>query len=79
MAKLKKNATLEEKLGYYNEAIAKAEEELKALKTAKKDIEKEIKDKELSDLQALMKEKGVTVDELKKLITSENSEEAKEA
>lgn len=79
MVKLKKNATLEEKLGYYNEAIAKAEEELKALKTAKKDIEKEIKDKELSDLQALMKEKGVTVDELKKLITSENSEEAKEA
>ena len=65
MAKLKKNATLEEKLEYYNEAISKAESELKELKTMKKSIEQEIKDKELADLQNLMKEKGVTVDELK--------------
>lgn len=76
MAKLKKNATLEEKLEYYNEAISKAESELKELKTMKKNIEQEIKDKELADLQNLMKEKGVTVDELKKLI-GEAKEEVK--
>lgn len=59
MAKLKKNATLEGKLEYYNEAISKAESELKELKTMKKSIEQEIKDKELADLQNLMKEKGL--------------------
>ncbi len=77
MAKLKKNATLEEKLEYYNEAISKAESELKELKTMKKSIEQEIKDKELADLQNLMKEKGVTVDELKKLIGEAKEEEVK--
>lgn len=79
MAKLKKNATLEEKLEYYNEAISKAESELKELKTMKKSIEQEIKDKELADLQNLMKEKGVTVDELKKLIGEANEDVKPEA
>lgn len=74
---MKKNATLEEKLEFYNEAIVKAEEELKSLKTAKKGIEQEIKDKELSDLQNLMKEKGVSIDELKKLIGEAKEEEVK--
>lgn len=77
MAKMKKNATLEEKLKFYNEAIVKAEEELKSLKTAKKGIEQEIKDKELADLQNLMKEKGVSIDELKKLIGEAKEEEVK--
>lgn len=77
MVKMKKNATLEEKLEFYNEAIVKAEEELKSLKTAKKGIEQEIKDKELSDLQNLMKEKGVSIDELKKLIGEAKEEEVK--
>ena len=74
---MKKNATLEEKLEFYNEAIVKAEEELKSLKAAKKGIEQEIKDKELSDLQNLMKEKGVSIDELKKLIGEAKEEEVK--
>ena len=77
MVKMKKNATLEEILEFYNEAIVKAEEELKSLKTAKKGIEQEIKDKELSDLQNLMKEKGVSIDELKKLIGEAKEEEVK--
>lgn len=77
MVKMKKNATLEEKLEFYNEAIVKAEEELKSLKAAKKGIEQEIKDKELSDLQNLMKEKGVSIDELKKLIGDVKEEEVK--
>ena len=68
MARLKKSATLDEKLAYLDEAIAAKEEELKSLKQEKKETLKAKSDKELADLQALMAEKGVTVDDLKNLI-----------
>ena len=49
-------------------SIAAKEEELKSLKQEKKETLKAKSDKELADLQALMAEKGVTVDDLKNLI-----------
>lgn len=53
MAKLKKNATLEEKLEYYNEAISKAESELKELKTMKKVLNRKLKIKNLQIYRTL--------------------------
>lgn len=64
----KQTATLEEKIVEITSEIENMESTLKALKAEKKDLENQLRVKELDDLDKLMKEKGISFEKLKEMI-----------
>ena len=64
----KQTATLEEKIVEITSEIENMESTLKALKAERKDLENQLRVKELDDLEKLMKEKGISFEKLKEMI-----------
>ena len=64
----KETATLEEKIVEITSEIENMESTLKALKAERKDLENQLRVKELDDLDKLMKEKGISFEKLKEMI-----------
>lgn len=64
----KQTATLEEKIVEITSEIENMESTLKALKAEKKDLENQLRVKELDDLDKLMKEKGISFEKLREMI-----------
>ena len=64
----KQTATLEEKIVEITSEIENMESTLKALKAERKDLENQLRVKELDDLDNLMKEKGISFEKLKEMI-----------
>lgn len=67
--RVKKNITLEEKLKLTNNKILETEKLLTDLKEQKKQLEKEIHDKQIEELDKLVSESGLSIEDIKKLIT----------
>ena len=60
--------------GSFNEVLASIEEteqKLKALRTQKKDIEKQIEAKEMAELYAIVKEKNMSIEDVKTKLGAE--------
>lgn len=64
----KQTATLEEKIVEITSEIENMESTLKALKAEKKNLENQLRVKELDDLDKLMKEKGISFEKLREMI-----------
>ncbi len=64
----KKALSLDEQLEQIVNEIAEQEQNLKDLKSKKKDIEKEIKNQKNEELLALIQESGKSIDEVRSLI-----------
>ena len=64
----KQTATLEEKIVEITSEIENMESTLKALKAERKDLENQLRVKELDDLDKLMKEKVISFEKLKEMI-----------
>ena len=64
----KQTSTLEEKIVEITSEIENMESTLKALKAERKDLENQLRVKELDDLDKLMKEKGISFEKLKEMI-----------
>lgn len=52
-------------------SIEETEQKLKALRTQKKDIEKQIEAKEMAELYALVKEKNMSIEDVKTKLGAE--------
>ena len=52
-------------------SIAETEQKLKALRTQKKDIEKQIEAKEMAELYAIVKEKNMSIEDVKTKLGAE--------
>ena len=52
-------------------SIEETEQKLKALKTQKKDIEKQIQAKEMAELYAIVKEKNMSIEDVKTKLGAE--------
>ena len=64
----KQTSTLEEKIVEITTEIENMESTIKALKAERKDLENQLRVKELDDLDKLMKEKGISFEKLKEMI-----------
>lgn len=64
----KKALSLDEQLEQIVNEIAEQEQNLKDLKSKKKDIEKEIRNQKNEELLALIQESGKSIDEVRSLI-----------
>lgn len=71
MARGRKPAmSLEEQLAKITSDIESAEQSLKELKEAKSGIEEKIRTNRIAELDALIAEKGMTVEEVKELLSA---------
>lgn len=52
-------------------SIEETEQKLKALRTQKKDIEKQIEAKEMAELYAIVKEKNMSIEDVKTKLSAE--------
>nr|DAX50164.1 MAG TPA: protein of unknown function (DUF4315) [Caudoviricetes sp.] len=71
MARGKKNLTLEEQLSKITTEIENMENSLKEMKKAKKELEEQMHQARLSELDEIIKEKGLSFDELKEMLNKE--------
>lgn len=71
MARGKKTLTLEEMLEKVIKSIEDTENSLKSLKDQKTDLEKQIEEKELAELHALLKERNLTLQDVKDKLGNE--------
>lgn len=71
MARGKKNLTLEEQLVKITTEIENMENSLKEMKKAKKELEEQMHQARLSELDEIIKEKGLSFDELKEMLNKE--------
>ena len=69
MARGRKNLTLDEQLEKITTEIENMENSLKELKATKKDLEEQIHQARLSELDELIKEKGLNLDDIKKMLS----------
>lgn len=67
----KVSLTLEEMLEEVTKSIEDTENSLKDLKGKKKDLEKQIEEKELAELRALIKEKNMSIADVKDKLADE--------
>ena len=72
MARGRKNYTLEERLEQLTKDISDMENSLSSMKEQKKLIEKEIKAKQLDELNTMIEASGLTFDEVKELLKPKN-------
>lgn len=68
MARGRKKLSLDEQLTKITTEIDNMENSLKELKKAKKDLEEQIKQAQLEELNDIISEKGLTFEEVKKLL-----------
>ena len=71
MPRGKKNLTLDEQLVKITAEIENMENSLKEMKKAKKDLEDQIKQARLSELDDIISEKGLSFEEVKKMLGCE--------
>ena len=69
MARGRKNLTLDEQLEKITTEIENMENSLKELKVTKKELEEQIRQARLSELDELIKEKGLNLDDIKKMLS----------
>ena len=68
MPRGKKNLSLDEQLAKITTEIENMESSLKEMKKAKKDLEEQIKQTRLSELDDIISERGLSFDEVKKML-----------
>ena len=68
MPRGKKNLSLDEQLAKITTEIDNMENSLKEMKKAKKDLEEQIKQARLSELDDIISEKGLSFEEVKKML-----------
>lgn len=68
MARGRKALSLDEQLVKITTEIENMENSLKEMKKAKKDLEEQIKQARLSELDEIISEKGLSFDEVKKML-----------
>ena len=68
MARGKKKLTLDEQLAKITTEIENMENSLKEMKQAKKDLEYQIKQARLAELDDIISEKGLSFEEVKKML-----------
>lgn len=71
MARGKRNLTTAEKIEQVEETIRVKEEELKSLKTERKDLIDQKKKEEMEELYQIIVQSGKSMDEVRKLISGE--------
>ena len=71
MARGKKNLTLDEQLAKITTEIENMETSLKEMKQAKKELEDQIRQTRLAELDELISEKGLSFEEVKKMLSRE--------
>ena len=71
MARGRKSLTLDEQLVKITTEIENMENSLKEMKKAKKDLEDKIKQARLSELDDIISEKGLSFEEVKKMLGCE--------
>lgn len=71
MARGKRNLTTAEKIEQVEESIRVKEEELKSLKTERKDLLDQKKKEEMEELYQIIVESGKSIDEVRKLLNGE--------
>lgn len=71
MARGKRNLTTAEKIEQVEETIRVKEEELKNLKTERKDLLDQKKKEEMEELYQIIVQSGKSMDEVRKLISGE--------
>lgn len=71
MARGRKSLSLDEQLAKITTEIDKMETSLKEMKKAKKDLEDQIKQARLSELDDIISEKGLSFEEVKKMLSCE--------
>ena len=71
MARGRKSLTLDEQLEKITIEIENMENSLKEMKKAKKDLEEQIKMARLSELDEIISEKGLSFEEVKKMLGCE--------
>ena len=71
MARGRKSLSLDEQLAKITTEIDNMENSLKEMKKAKKDLEDQIKQARLAELDELISEKGLSFDEVKKMLGCE--------
>lgn len=71
MPRGKKNLTLDEQLEKITTEIENMETSLKEMKKAKKDLEEQIRQARLSELDDIISEKGLSFEEVKKMLGCE--------
>ena len=69
MPRGKKNLTLNEQLTKIAAEIENMETSLKEMKKTKKELEEQIKQARLSELDELITEKGLSIEDIKELLT----------
>lgn len=68
MARGRKSLTLDEQLAKITTEIENMELSLKEMKQAKKDLEEQIKQARLAELDDIISEKGLSFEEVKKML-----------
>ena len=71
MARGRKSLSLDEQLAKITTEIENMESSLKEMKKAKKDLEDKIKQARLSELDDIISEKGLSFEEVKKILNCE--------
>ena len=71
MARGRKSLSLDEQLEKITTEIENMESSLKEMKKAKKDLEYQIKQARLSELDGIISEKGLSFEEVKKMLGCE--------
>ena len=71
MARGRKNLTLDEQLAKITTEIENMETSLKEMKQAKKELEDQIRQTRLAELDELISEKGLSFEEVKKMLSRE--------
>ena len=71
MARGRKSLSLDEQLAKITTEIDNMENSLKEMKKAKKELEDQIKQARLAELDELISEKGLSFDEVKKMLGCE--------
>ena len=71
MARGRKSLSLDEQLEKITTEIENMENSLKEMKQTKKELEEQIRQAKLSELNDLINERGLTFEEVKKMLSSE--------
>ena len=71
MARGRKSLSLDEQLEKITTEIDNMENSLKEMKRTKKELEEQIRQEKLSELNDLINERGLTFEEVKKMLSNE--------
>ena len=71
MARGRKSLSLDEQLEKITTEIENMENSLKEMKQTKKELEEQIRQEKLSELNDLINERGLTFEEVKKMLSGE--------